>query len=276
MKFMKKYSAFIGLVVMIGIILLPRPEGLTAQGKRAIAVFVFALFVWLFRPYAEAASSLLILTLLILLKVQDNSLVFGALGSDTNFLVLSGLIISIAMDKTGVAKRISLYILASSGKSSAHVLLKLMFVSLALAFLMPSGTARTTMLFPIVLAIIPAFGLRECGKSNMAKQIVLTIPAADHFATSAIMTATGSNILAVELMKRMTGVKVYYSDWLLWGIVPNLVMIFIWWILIRIIFPFKGSQVDKIKLVEEQKKLGALSIGEKKVLAIFVLIVGTG
>jgi hypothetical protein len=47
---------------MLIILALPTPNGLAVQAKIAIAVFVFALTVWLARPYAEAATSLLVLS----------------------------------------------------------------------------------------------------------------------------------------------------------------------------------------------------------------------
>lgn len=271
--FMKKNSFLIALILMFAIMLAPLPEGLTSAGKNSIAIFVFALVVWLFRPFAEAASSLLILTFLIIFQVTKQKEVFGALGSDTNFLVLSGLIISVAMAKTNLAKRMALTIITKFGKNSSKLLLCLMAVNFGIAFLMPSGTARSTLLLPIALAVIAALGVKEGEKSNIAKQVTLTVPAADHFATSSILTATGSNILAMEMVKKATGTTVYYSDWLLWGLIPNIMLALIWWVMIKRMFPSKNKSMDISSFQNQLKEMGSFSKDELRVLGIFTMTV---
>ena len=273
MGFVKKHSFFIGLFLMFAIMLMPTPDGLSVAGKNALGVFIFALFVWLFRPYAEAASSLLIMVFLILFKVIDRNTVFVCFGSDTNYLVLSGLLISIAMAKTGFAKRLALNIIIKVGKKSSYLLAALMAVNLFVAFLMPSGTARMTLFLPIAMSIILAYGVKQGEKSNIAKQVMLTLPATDHLSTSTILTATGSNILAIEILEKSTNTEIFYSDWLIWSIVPNLILMFLWWVMIRKLFPEEEKSIDLHNFKSELKELGSIKKSEYKIISIFSLTV---
>lgn len=275
-SFLKQHAFIIGLVfVVLFTYVLPVFNGLERPAMSAIGIFIFALFVWLYKPYAEASSSLLIIVFLIFFKVLPLKTAFGYLGSDTNFLVLSGIIMSIAMAKTGIARRIALSILYLTGKKASTVLAGLMIVNFIIAFMMPSGTARATLLLPITLAIITTLQVRnEKDSANVGKQFALTIPATDHLATSAILTATGSNIIALDLIKEATGQQLYYTDFLIHSLVPNIILAVIWWFMIRKLFPLQGEvSFDREEFKNDLLKMGKLSRVETKTFLVFVSMV---
>ena len=67
------------LIATIIVILLPTPEGLTVDGKRALAAFVFAGSIFALQPVSLPFSSLMISITLVFVGIADTSQAFQAL-----------------------------------------------------------------------------------------------------------------------------------------------------------------------------------------------------
>ena len=75
------------LIIFIGILLLPTPEGLSVPGQKALAIFSLCLILWVTNVIPLSITSLLAIVLLPLLNVLDAktafSLFFHALFKDS-------------------------------------------------------------------------------------------------------------------------------------------------------------------------------------------------
>jgi len=65
--FLKKYGIFISLAILIGIISMPTPEGLSISGHRMLALLVFSVILWMTECISYPASAAVILSLMVLL-----------------------------------------------------------------------------------------------------------------------------------------------------------------------------------------------------------------
>ncbi len=74
------------------------------------------------------------------------------------YLIVGAFILATAMVKTRLAERITYVILAKFGSEPMRITLGVTLVNIALAFLVPSSTARTAILLPECLSILTIFG----------------------------------------------------------------------------------------------------------------------
>lgn len=102
----------------------------------------------------------------------------------------------------------------------------LIFINFALAFIVPSTTARATLMVPICLILLEIYKATP-GKNNFGKLMMLQGVQADAIATSGVMTATAANIIAVGFINEQAGGSIGYMDWLAASIPTALITMFL-------------------------------------------------
>ena len=274
-----RYIAWAGfplaLLVLLVLCLMPTPSGLTIWGQRALAVFIFALILWLTTPVPAWLTSLLAIAILPIVGGYSVTSTFQQLGQDVIWLMVCAFILSSGMEKTGIGKRLAYGLLLVFGGSPSLILLGLLFINLALAFVIPSTTARASILLPIALLVAEAFNLKR-GESNYGKVLMMQQPMANNLSTSMILTATAPQILAWSFIKSMAGVEIPWLSWLVAQMPIILAMLIILWIVGLKIFPpevpYKAAEL-RSKVREELKTMGPLSLQEKITLVIFLMVI---
>ena len=129
----KSWALPLAVAVLLLILVLPTPEGLPVAGQRILAVFGFAVVVWVTEALDYAVSAIVISALMaFLLGMSPNpakpqallGTVQGLTMSVTGFsntaliLVAAALFLAAAMTITGLDRRIALFILSHVG--TAH------------------------------------------------------------------------------------------------------------------------------------------------------------
>lgn len=275
-NFLKKWGIPIALIVLVALFFMPTPDGLSVEGKKALAIFMFALVMWVANSIPIYLTSILAIMLLTLSSTFPEKEAMGTLGYPVIWLMVSAFVLTSAMMKSNLAKRFALWMITSFGKTPKMTLFILIVINFAIAFLIPSTTARATLLVPICLILLEVYKATP-GKSNLGKLMMLQGVQSDALATSGIMTATAGNVIAVGLINETAGGTIGYMDWLVVSMPLSFItMILAFFIGLRL-FSFK-SEAGKFESVmgqlkEERKKLGAWSIDEKKAAFIFLLAV---
>ena len=182
------WALLIALAAGAAIMALPTPEGLPVAGQRMLAIFVFAVIAWITEAVSYEVSSVMIVALIAFLlglapDVAKPAVMIGttkalgmALGGFANTalaLVAAALVLAAAMTITGLDRRIALRTLSLVGTSSRRVLLGAIAVTVVLSFFVPSATARTACVVPIMMGIIVAFGVDK--QSRFAAAIMITV-----------------------------------------------------------------------------------------------------
>ena len=139
-------TGVIATIVMIALLLLPTPSGLSIEGYRALILFSFGLVMWVARPIPIYQTSIILILLLPLLGVvEDQEVAFGTLGFDIIWLMVSAFVLSSAINKTNLGQRVALSLITKLGTSPKGSLLALTVVNFVLAFFVPSTTARAAL-----------------------------------------------------------------------------------------------------------------------------------
>ena len=221
---------FVAAAALIGILLLPTPDGLPAAGHALLAILAFAVIVWLTEAVSYEVSAVLITVLMAFLvgaapRLDDPSVAIGtakalgmALGgfsSTVLALVAAALFIAAAMTSTGLDRRIALLTLSKLGTSARGVLVGAIVVTVLLSLVVPSATARSACVVPIMLGAIAAFGVDR--RSNLAAGVMIVVAQATSIWNIGIQTAAAQNLLTVGFIERMFGTHVGWADWLIGG-----------------------------------------------------------
>ena len=198
-------STIAAIAVFFLILFLKLPETVTPEAQKSMALFAFALIMWIARPIPIYLTSIILILLLPLIgAVEDQEIVFGALGFDIIWLMVSAFVLTSAMSATNLGKRIALYLTTKFAKTPTQVLVVFVIVNYILAFFVPSTTARASLIVPIALIILEIYKAVP-GKSNFGRLLMLQGVQNNAFATSVVMTATSAQVLAIGFINEQAG-----------------------------------------------------------------------
>ena len=267
-------TGVIATIVMIALLLLPTPSGLSIEGYRALILFSFGLVMWVARPIPIYQTSIILILLLPLLGVvEDQEVAFGTLGFDIIWLMVSAFVLSSAINKTNLGQRVALSLITKLGTSPKGSLLALTVVNFVLAFFVPSTTARAALLVPIVTVLLEVYK-QVPGQSKFGKLMTLQGVQNNAYATSMVMTATSAQVLAIGFISQMTGARLGYKEWILGSapqaILTAILMFAIGYKLYKVQDSLDGHSESMQILKNQLKDLGEISGAEKRAIAIFL------
>lgn len=274
-SFLNKFGIPIAIVVFLVLMFMPTPEGLTAEGKKALAIFCSALVMWVSGSLPIYLTSIIAIIMLVLTNTVKEKAAFSTLGFDVIWLMVSAFILTSAMMKSNLARRFALWMITHFGQPPKKTLLVLIFINFALAFFVPSTTARASLMVPICIILLEIYRAIP-GESNFGKLTMLLGVQADAIATSGVMTGTAANMIAVRFIEEQTGANIGYMDWLM-ASMPTaiLTMLLTYGVGLRL-FSFKGEvgfSEGMNKLTAELASLGKITSNEKRAIAIFIFTV---
>jgi len=161
----------LAIVVGLGTMALPTPHGLPHIGHVVLAITLFTVVLWVFEVLNNGISAILMMGLMIAAGVKPGS-VFSAFSGGAWWILLCVLFYGLAMRKTGLAQRLSYYIIAAFPASYAGIQFAFLVVGLLLSLAIPSNTVRAAIMVPIAWSLTKALGLP--GRSNGSALIMLT------------------------------------------------------------------------------------------------------
>lgn len=276
-----KYLGFpLGILAFLALYYLDRPAGLSGAGQTVIACFALALVWWVTEPIPTHLTSLALMALLIFTGSWAEDDVLGVLGYSVIWLNVLAFVLSSMLVKTQLAKRMALAMIVRWGGSSGRILLAFFALNLVLAAFIPATAARAAMMLPILLAVAGIYGAASGAPNNFGRNLSLQNLQAIDFGSSAFMTGSNANLIAVAFIMSMAGERVYYTDWLFASLpVVVVAMLVSWYIGPRWIFKVPPEQTRPVAdgglevLRDRLRAMGPVSGAEKRAMAIFGLVI---
>ena len=260
-----------GLAAFLLILLMPTPEGLSAEGQRVAAVAALMAIWWMTEAIPLAATALLPIPLFPILGVMPVSAATAPFAHELIFLFMGGFLIALAMQRWDLHRRIALAVVATVGYQPRQLVLGFM---LATAFLSMwiSNTATTVMMLPIGIAILV---LVDPDEGPLGTALMLGIAYAASIGGVATIIGTPPNAIFAAAAGQMLDRSVGFTQWMIVGVPLAVVMLAITWLLlVRVLHPLPadGGDSGAEGLIREKRAgLGAPSRGEKVVGTVFVL-----
>jgi anion transporter len=262
-------AAFLALALIVWV--MPTVQGLTVEGKRVLGIAVFAIIVWATSAVSDALSGFLIVFFLAFFTGKT-SIAFSGYSNTALWLLVVGFIMAAGMEKCGLSRRIALYLISLAGGSARKIYWAIGLVMAILTFLVPSITARTLLMLPIILGIGEAFGARP-GKSPIVKALLFIVAISGTLMSIGVLTAHAGNPITAGLIQTATKQTVTWSQWLVVGGPPAFISGFLSILLLQILWPPETSLLGEGEayVKKELEKMGQFSKVERYTLIVFIV-----
>jgi len=263
-------------VLAVGIWLTPVPGGLTPPAWHLFAVFASAIASVLIGSFPLLPSALLAVAAVVLTGTISPAKAFAGFANLSVLLVVIAFLVAIAVVKSGLGRRISLFMVSLFGKSSVGLAYSIVITDAIIAPGFPSNTARGGVLFPIVLSVASGSGSRpeESEGRKLGGYLMFCGMASLSVSSALWMTATSANPLGVQIVKGF-GVEIGFGKWLVVAAVPALIaLLLLPWLVARIFPPGIGQTPDApVAARKELAALGPLKRDEWITAGIFAFMI---
>jgi len=276
----QRIGLFLGPTIFVLLLVMPTPEGMSAQAWATAAVGSLMAIWWITEAVPIPAAALLPIPLFPLLGVGTVAQATAPFANPLIYLFLGGFLIAIAMQRWNLHRRIALGIIDRVGTRPSAIIMGFMIASAFLSMWV-SNTATALMMLPIGMSIInlskklPSTTAAEKRElKHFGIVLVLSIAYACNVGGLGTLIGTPPNALLAAFVLENYGLEIGFAQWMVLGV--PLVIIGIaaaYFVLTRLSFPLHLPELpgghDIIHA--EREKLGPISAEEKKVAVIFIL-----
>jgi sodium-dependent dicarboxylate transporter 2/3/5 len=139
--------------------------------------------------------------------------------SSTLFLILGGAFIALAIERTGLHRRLALGILKRLGQGGGamQLLLAFMLASAVLSMAI-SNTSTALIMMPMALAVLAGGGLSGEEKGGISGALPIGIAFAASIGGLGTIVGSPTNAIAVGLLEETVGVRISFAQWTLFGL----------------------------------------------------------
>ncbi len=209
----------VGLAAFLATVVLPAPAGMPREAWLVAGLVVWMASWWMTEAIPLTATALLPFVVLPLGGVMTANATASAYYSPTMFLILGGAFIALAIERTGLHRRLALGILGSLGRDggATQLLLAFMLATAALSTVI-SNTSTALIMMPMALAVLAGGGVAADDKEGLAGALPLGIAFAASIGGLGTLIGSPTNPIAVGLLEETAGVRIGFAQWMLYGI----------------------------------------------------------
>jgi len=242
---------------------------LPPEAARLSAVLVMMVLFWLTESIPLPVTALLGAALNIVLGVADARTVLAPFADPIIFIFIGGFMLSRAMTRHGLDRRIALGVLSLPGVSrSPGRILAAMGLVTALVSMWVSNTATTAIFLPIALGVL---GSLTNGASLRSRTYATGMMLMLAYAASigGIVTPVGSppNLIALGQLEKLGGIRIGFLTWILVCLPIFAAMMVLLWGMLRLLHP-PGEDIVRHSgnlagfLASQRKALGGWTPGQ--------------
>jgi solute carrier family 13 (sodium-dependent dicarboxylate transporter), member 2/3/5 len=215
----KRIGFVAGLVAFVATLLLPAPAGMAHQAWIVAGLVMLMAAWWMTEAIPLTATALLPFLVLPFAGVMPAKDAAAAYYSPILFLILGGAFLAIAIERTGLHRRLAVIILdrVGSGGSPAKLLLAFMMTTGILSMLI-SNTSSALIMMPMALAVMAACGLADDDREGLAGALPIGIAFAASIGGLGTIVGSPTNAIAVGLLDNMLGVRITFAQWSVFGV----------------------------------------------------------
>jgi sodium-dependent dicarboxylate transporter 2/3/5 len=262
------------------------PAGLGSAGRAVMAVAMMMVTLWLTEALPIAVTALLPIVLFPLCTAGQVTVKAAAApyGHELIFLFMGGFMISLAMQRWGLHRRIALGTILMIG-TRPDLLVAGLMVACAFLSMWVSNTATTVMMLPIATSVIELVRreLRNASDPNcpadgspfnFAICLMLGIAYAASIGGIGTLIGTATNAFLAAFLQETYGIEISFVKWM--AVTVPLVVVFLpitWFVLTRLVFPIRIRRIPggRQLIRRELKEHGPMCRAELMVLIVFVV-----
>ena len=216
---------WIGLAGFAATLVLPAPGGMPDQAWIVAGLVVWMAAWWMTEAVPLTATALIPFVVLPFAGISSAAETASTYYSDILFLILGGAFLALAIERTGLHRRLSLAILrsvdrpGSSAAGSGGRLLLAFMASAAILSMLISNTSTALIMMPMALAVLAGGGLAdpEC-KTGLSGALPIGIAFAASIGGLGTIVGSPTNAIAVGLLDQTIGLRISFAQWSLFGL----------------------------------------------------------
>ncbi len=289
-------------------IFLGTPFGLSPEATAVLASTAWVVLWWVTEAIPIPVTSLLPIVLFPLTGVTTVGGATAPYADPIVFLLLGGFLIALAIERWNLHHRLSLLILAAVGTSGKSLVFGFMAATAFLSMWI-SNTATAMMMVPIGAAVIvelTAVGGRRnppleredieapndpldvegellhqldeepetLPNTSFGLALMLGIAYGASIGGAATLIGSPPNAVLAGVAESNLGVEIGFLEWMLVGVPLGVVFLLVTWLLLVVVLrPTVEKQPGREDVIDRQlRELGAMTTGERRVLAVFGLV----
>ncbi len=257
-----------GVAMLVATFLAPPLWGLTPEATRVALLALTMALLWVTEALPIPATALLPLVMLPALGITEgkNAVREAAApyADPVIFLFMGGFMLSLAMERWNLHRRIALAIIARVGTRPRSLLLGFLVATTSISLWTSSNTATAMMMMPIGLSVHGM--IREsrgrAAAAGFGAALVLAIAYGANIGGMGTLIGTPPNAILKGYMEATHGVEVGFGRWLMLGLPLVLISLpLVHLILTRVSFRIDNTDMPGVReaLMEERRGLGRMS-----------------
>lgn len=261
------WTAFLPILVILGISICPAPAGLEPHAWYFFAIFAGTIAALITESFPFAAIGLMGAGLVTVLapwvlfgpedfagpkfKAPEEAIKWMLTGwsSTTVWLVFAAFTFALGYEKSGLGRRIALLLVKHMGRRTLLLGYAVMLSDLLIAPFTSSNTARSAgIIFPIVRNLPALYGSKPNDPSSrkIGGYIMWVAFATTGITSSMFLTALAPNLLCVELIRKIAKVDISWTQWFLAAAPFGVVMLLLLPLLVYWIYPPEIKEGEEV------------------------------
>lgn len=226
---------------------------------------------WISEAVPLAVTSLLPLVLFPLLGIDSVGGTAVNYGKEIIFLFLGGFLLALAMERSGLHRRIALRIVDRIGGTGPRLIAGIM-VATALLSMWMNSTSCVMVMLPIALSLLDGDGDPEL-RRKLTVPLLLAVTYSATIAGMSTPVGTPPNLVFLELWRDRypTQPAIGFGQWMAFGVPLMLVYLaIVWWLLTKVLFRIPQQHLSSPKEVRERlMALGPVAPAERLAGIVF-------
>ncbi|MEX0342254.1 MAG: DASS family sodium-coupled anion symporter [Erythrobacter sp.] len=215
----KRIGLTVGALALLATIILPAPADMSREAFIVAGLVVLMASWWMTEALPLTATALMPFIVLPFAGVMDARDTASAYYSPILFLLLGGAFIALAIERTGLHKRLALAILnAIGGRGGQAGLLLAFMIAAAILSMLISNTSTTLIMMPMALAVLVGGGVAAGEREGLAGALPMGIAFAASIGGLGTLVGSPTNAIAVGLLDTMIGTQISFAEWTLYGL----------------------------------------------------------
>ena len=202
--------------------LLPVPAGMNTEAWLVAGLVFWMAAWWMTEAVPLPVTALLPFVILPLTGVMTAREAASAYYARIIFLLLGGAFIALAIERTGLHRRLSLAILKAIGSDGGQLRLLLAFmISAAILSMLISNTSTALIMMPMALAVLAGGGSADQAApptTGLSGALPMGIAFAASIGGLGTIVGSPTNGIAVQLLDDMIGLEISFATWMLYGL----------------------------------------------------------
>jgi solute carrier family 13 (sodium-dependent dicarboxylate transporter), member 2/3/5 len=262
-----------GLALFALMLVMPAPEGMPPLAWRTAALTLLMAIWWMTEALPLTATALLPFIALPLMSVMPADKVAAAYYSPILFLVLGGAFIALAIERTGLHRRLALAILSRSTGTPGSLLMAFM-IATALISMIVSNTATSLIMMPIAVAVLYANKTARGETEGLAGALPMGIAFAASIGGLGTLVGSPTNAVAAGLIEKSVGYRIDFLTWSAFGLPVVLIAIPLCWLILMRVQAVKADGFDASAARSGIGEQGPWTTPERRLVPLIIAVVG--